>query len=49
MPRNAVSYDHVDLVLPLTEIPAALLALATGEALTPHRPERPDAASRGPV
>ncbi|MDQ6734786.1 MAG: hypothetical protein M3Z35_11870 [Nitrospirota bacterium] len=30
MPRNALRYDHVDLVCPLSTIPTALAMLAQG-------------------
>ena len=33
MPLNALTRDHVDLVLPLSEIPPTLERLARGEAL----------------
>ncbi|HKN86603.1 MAG TPA: chemotaxis protein CheB [Nitrospiraceae bacterium] len=35
MPRNALLYDHVDLVLPLQDMASAIVALAHGTAL--HR------------
>jgi two-component system chemotaxis response regulator CheB len=33
MPCNAIIYDHVDLVLPLRDIPAVLATLAKGESV----------------
>jgi two-component system chemotaxis response regulator CheB len=33
MPMNAISYDHVDLILPVDEIADALTALATGQSM----------------
>lgn len=34
MPMNALRYDHVDLVLPLTSIPAALAQLVEGQPVS---------------
>ena len=33
MPSNALIYDHVDLVLPIREIAAAIAALTNGKEL----------------
>jgi two-component system chemotaxis response regulator CheB len=40
MPRSAIVYDHVDLVLPVDEIATALVALARGERVPTARKRR---------